>query len=286
MPEHKRARPSNTRQSGDRLKLHRHHLRAAGRDCTLITLRPGTRARFSTNFYHDTWHVLSDPHGALLLSRLLWGLSFQRRPDTLVIIDRRFIDPNPFDAEQGDPIVLVPADLTHLPARAVQHLGRRFPRPGTRSGTVRWHTWGLDVAVDEWRTQQADGTWWQRWRPTADGRAAQVTRINGLLTIRARPSLLRVWAVYVATMHDYEHKGMSYTELDGPQWDPCRSDGEVQTFRDYHRRVSVAGISRGEVLAAEDAPGTPAELRPLIWRHNDTVRQRRTAISRSPMDDG
>ncbi|WP_156056105.1 hypothetical protein [Streptosporangium roseum] len=94
----------------------------------MITLRPGTRARFSTNFYHRTWHILSDPHGALLLSRLLWGLSFQRRPNTVVIIDRRFIDPNPFDAEQGDPIALVPADLTHLPARIARHLSRRRQR--------------------------------------------------------------------------------------------------------------------------------------------------------------
>ncbi|WP_433436315.1 hypothetical protein [Nonomuraea sp. CA-141351] len=42
----------------------------------MITLRPGTRARFSTNFYHGTWHILSDPHGALLLSRLLWACPF------------------------------------------------------------------------------------------------------------------------------------------------------------------------------------------------------------------
>ncbi|MER5420740.1 hypothetical protein [Streptosporangium roseum] len=241
----------------------------------MITLRPGTRARFSTNFYHQTWHVLSDPHGALLLSRLLWGLSFQRQPNTVVIIDGRFVDPNPFDAEQGDPIALVPADLTHLPARAVRHLSRRFAVPGTVSGTVRWHTWGLDAAVDEWRAQRADGTWWRRWRPEEDARTVEVERLNGVLSMRASSSLLRRWAVDVATMGDYVYKGMSYTELDGPEWELCRSDGEVQTFRDYHRRVSVAKISRGEVLAAGNAPGEPAELRPLIWDRNAAVRSRR-----------
>ncbi|TMR24290.1 hypothetical protein ETD86_05130 [Nonomuraea turkmeniaca] len=235
----------------------------------MITLRPGTRARFSTNFYHETWHILSDPHGALLLSRLLWGLSFQRQPDTVVVIDRRFIDPNPFDAEQGDPIALVPADLTHLSSRTARHLSRRVAVPGTMSGTVRWHTWSLDVAVNEWRTQRADGTWWRQWRPEEDIRAAEITRLGGLLNVRASSSLLRRWAVYVATMHDYVYGGMSYTELDGPKGEPCRSDGEVQTFHDYHQRVSVARISRREVLAAENTPGEPAELRPLIWSRND-----------------
>ncbi|TKK85962.1 hypothetical protein FDA94_24000 [Herbidospora galbida] len=241
----------------------------------MITLRPGTRARFSTNFYHQTWHILSDPHGALLLSRLLWGLSFQRQPDTVVIIDRRFIDPNPFDAKQGDPIALVPADLTHLRARTARHLSRRSATPGTTSGTVRWHTWGLDAAVDEWRTQRAAGTWWRVWRPEEDVRAAEVTQLGGLLNVRASSSLLRRWAVHVATMRDHAYKGMSYTELDGSKWEPCRSDGEVQTFRDYRQRVSVATISRREVLAAENELGTPAELRPLVWSMNDTVRSRR-----------
>ncbi|MFC4119046.1 hypothetical protein [Nonomuraea zeae] len=49
MPAGKQPRPSTTRATGDRLKLHRHHLRADGRDYQVITLRPGTRARFSTN---------------------------------------------------------------------------------------------------------------------------------------------------------------------------------------------------------------------------------------------
>lgn len=192
-----------------------------------------------------------------------------------MIIDRRFIDPNPFDAEQGDPIALVPADLTHLPARTARRLRRRLAVPGTAAGTVRWHTWGLDVAVDEWRAQRAEGTWWRRWRPEKDVRAAEVERLNGVLSVRASPSLLRHWAVYVAMMGDDVYEGMSYTELDGPRWELCRSDGEVQTFHDYHRRVSVARISRREVPATENTSGEPAELRPLIWSRNDTVRSRR-----------
>ena len=46
--------------------------------------------------------------------RLLWGLAYTRRPGTLVVLDLPFLDPNPFDAEPADPVVLVPDDLTGL----------------------------------------------------------------------------------------------------------------------------------------------------------------------------
>lgn len=279
MPEHKQPRPSNTRVVGDRLKLHRHDVRADGRDYRVITLRPGTRARFSTNHYHQTWHILSDPHGAHLLSRLLWGLSYQRQPGTVVIIDRRFIDPNPFDAEQGDPVALIPADLTYLSARTARYLSRRVAASGAVSGTVRWHTWGLDLAANEWRTQRADGTWWQRWRPEDDVSRAEVESLGGVLSVRASSSLLRRWAVHVATMGDYMYEGMSYTELEGPKWELCRSAGEVQTFLDYRQQVSVAKTSRREVLATEDILGGPADLKPLVWSRNAAVRNRRLRAS-------
>ncbi|MGW4790953.1 hypothetical protein ACWEPC_00870 [Nonomuraea sp. NPDC004297] len=44
---------------------------------------------------------------------------------------------------------------------------------------------------------------------------------------------------------------------------------------DYHRRVSVAEVSRREVLAANAAPAAPADLPPLIWARSTTVRHRR-----------
>ncbi|WP_214326324.1 hypothetical protein [Nonomuraea sediminis] len=243
-----------------------------GRDYRLITLRPGTRARFSTNFYHDTWHILSDPHGTLLLSRLLWGLSYQRQPGTVVLIDRRFIDPNPFDAEPGDPIALIPANLTHLPARTANRLSRLVVPP---AGTIRWHTWGLDLAAHEWRTQRSAGTWWRHFHPEPDARRAEITQQGNLLSLRASPSLLRQWAVHTTTMGDYSHHGMSYTELHGPRWELCRADGEVQTFTDYHQQVSVAKISRRELLATADTPTHPEDICPLVWSHNDAVRSRR-----------
>src|SRR5262245_38255324 len=134
-----RTRPRAATVVADRMKLHRHRLRLRGQQYTVVTLRPGTQARFSTNFYHQTWHILSDWHGARLLGRLLWGLAYQRVPGTLVLIDRPFLDPNPFDAEPADPIALVPALLTSLTDKAARELRQQLPLVAS-DGTVRWQT--------------------------------------------------------------------------------------------------------------------------------------------------
>lgn len=119
-------------------KLHRHSVMLDGRSYTIITLRADVDVRFSTNRFHETWHVLSDEPGAKMLARLLWGLAYQRQPGTLVLIDRAHLDPNPFDAEPADPIVLLPSHLTVLTRQAARALRRRPPT--TPDGTVRWRT--------------------------------------------------------------------------------------------------------------------------------------------------
>ncbi|MFC4119045.1 hypothetical protein [Nonomuraea zeae] len=149
------------------------------------------------------------------------------------------------------------------------------------TGTVRWHTWGLDLAAHEWRTRSADGTWWGRWHPEHDVRRAEVAQLGGLVSVQAAPSLLSSWAVSVVAMADHAYEGMSYTSLGGPKWELCREDGEVQTFVDHRRRVSVAQVSRSEVLATAPPPTEPADLRPLIWARNDAVRSRRPEPRRS-----
>jgi hypothetical protein len=125
------------------MKLHRHAVSFGGTSYTVVTLRPGAYARFSNNYFHGTWHILSDLHGARVLGRLLWGLSYQRVPGTIVLIDCPQLDQNPFSAVPADPIALIPSHLIGLPERAARALRARLPltRP---AGTVRWHTPGLD----------------------------------------------------------------------------------------------------------------------------------------------
>lgn len=235
----------------------------------MITPRPGADVRFSTNFFHGTWHVLSDWRGAHLLGHLLWGLAYQRVPGTLVLIDRPFLDPNPFDAAPADPVALVPARLTALSAKAARELRHRLPlanRPP--DGTVRWHTPGLDAAVAERRTRRS--------RPATAPYASpprgfqdRVDRVGGLITLTAVPDALRTLATDTRTMTDHAYAGMSYTEVDWPH-------GEVQVFRDYRARVSAARVARREVRAEQ--PDAPDEL---IWQRTDQARRRRFTTRRA-----
>ncbi|MEN3539173.1 hypothetical protein AAH991_28950 [Microbispora sp. ZYX-F-249] len=270
-------RPGAAARAGDGLKLHRRPVRADGRDYNVITLRPGSRARFSTNRFHETWHILSDVHGARLLGRLLWGLSFQRLPGTAVVIDRPHLDPNPFDAEPADPIVLVPAHLTTLKRQGVRELLRRLAARAPSAGTVRWHTWGLDAELTRTRERVRECRElrrWPAWEPPAADHGAAVERIGGALVFRAPPARLREWAVDVAMLGDDARHGMDYVYLEASD-SPLRwGDGEVQIFPDFRRRVAVAGIARREVLADLPEGSAPADVNARIWRHNTAVRAR------------
>ncbi len=270
-------RPTAATRIVERLKLHRRRLRLDGCDYTVVTLRPGTYARFSTNYFHETWHLLSDWHGARLLGRLLWGLAYQRMPGTLVLIDRPFLDSNPFDAELSDPIVLVPALLTPLRNRAARELRRQLPLRGPVDGSIRWHTPGYVPAVLARRARQARsvGEWREPYvRPT--GFQERVDRIGGLVALAAVPQALREYATYVGTLGDWSQDGMSYAEIDWPH-------GEVQVFRDYRRRVSAARVARQEILAEHPEPLGPETLRSLIWDRGTVVRHRRWPPAKPPV---
>src|SRR5262245_3900913 len=270
-------RPYAATRVVDRLKLHRRELRLHGRLYTVVTLRPGTDARFSTNFYHGTWHILSDWHGARLLGRLLWGLAYQRAPNTLILIDRPFLDPNPFDAEPADPIALIPARITPWTAKAARELRRRLPFTRTGEGTVRWHTHGLDAAVRAGRYDHPRPAC--AWTPPEihpRGFTERMDRIGGLITLAATPAALKEHATRVYTLGDPSYHGMAYTEIDWP-------NGEVQIFRDYRHRVSATQVARREILA--ELPSTTARdnLNPLIWRRSASARWRwRRADPSSP----
>ena len=261
-------RPTAATRIVDRLKLHRRRLWLAGREYTVVTPRPGTDVRFSTNFFHETWHVLSDWRGARLLGRLLWGLAYQRVSGPLVLIDRPFLDPNPFDAEPADPIALVPASLTSLPGKAARQLRRRLPLDGTGDGTVRWHTHGLHAAVAAWRAERdrPPGQWRRQWIPS-QGFQQRMARIGGLLTLAATPAALKDDAAHIFQLGEHAPRGMDYAEIDWP-------NGEVQVFRDYRHRVSAALVARREVLTEQPGPHAPADLNPLIWHRGTEVRSR------------
>lgn len=260
---HEHQRPRNARDVGDGLKLHRRVMTLSGHEYTVVTLRPGTVARFSTNRCHDVWHILSDPHGAALLARLAWGLAYER-PDTIVLVDRPFIVPNPFDAARSASFVLVARDRTPFGVPAARDLAARLPLDGPNDGTVRWRTFGLDGLLDH-RAHAREVTWGDEHRE----RPIVACVRSGLLVVSAPPPILRRWAYEVARL-DTTWDGTDYTESAFP-------DLEVQVFLDYRRRLSVARRASAEVIAgAEHAQASAEVLEHRIWQRGGEL------LARSP----
>ncbi|MFC8448907.1 hypothetical protein [Kitasatospora sp. NPDC057223] len=252
-------------------------MRLDGRDYTVLSPRPGTRARFATNFFHQTWHVLSDRAGAGLLARLLWGLSYERHPNTLIVIDRPFLDPTPFEGEAADPVVLVPRDLTPLSEAAARALRRALPLRPAPDGTVRWRTPGLDLAladIEGWHEKVRED--YRRQRDFA----GLVTRRGGLIMIAAPPAELRCWAVDAARLGEGTRYDSDYTYLG----EGCPAEGEIQIFGRYRAMVSSAVVARREVLSEDTGEDLPQTVRERIWRRSAEVRRRtaRPAAARRP----
>jgi hypothetical protein len=268
----KRQRPATARAAADGMKLHRRTVRLAGREHTVIGLRPGTDARFSTNLFHETWHVLSDGHGARMLGRLLWGLAYQARPGTLLVIDRPFLAPTPFEADPADPIVIVPDWHTPFGPAQARALSRALPLRGAPDGTVRWRTHGLDAALADPRA------WFQEVLPHWREERGRVERVKGLVVLRpGSADEMRGWAVHAGWLDPRGRFGMDYVYL-GPWSRGHGHTGEIQVFRDFRRDVSVARRARGQVLADPAAAGGADRLRPRIWNRCGAIKRGRDTL--------
>ncbi|MFA4080313.1 hypothetical protein [Mycobacteroides salmoniphilum] len=260
-------RPRTAATGDSVMKLHRHSVRLDGRSYTVITLRLDADVRFSSNRFHETWHVISDEAGAKTLARLLWGLAYQRHPGTFVLIDRAHLAPNPFDAEPADPIVLLPSHLTALTRQAAKAL--RGQPPTKPDGTVRWRTHGLDTRVAEYR----------EWRDMPDGQREYpytpepagwetVERIGGVLVLAGGPQTLRQWATYADLMRIVAPWDTDYEYL-------ADREGEIQIFLNYRREVAIAKHARADILSAPHPADIP-QLREHIWRRAAQIRAQQT----------
>jgi hypothetical protein len=235
-----------------RMKVHLRRLDLGGMTLHVITLRPATRTLFSTNYFHNTWHVVTDPAGAAVLARLLWGLAYQRRPNTVVLIHGPHLRPTPFEGDPSDPVLLVPARRTPLSARLFGRLRDRLPRLGPPDGTIRWQTFGFDLArrdeaaararLERELVERLGRDWW--WD------AERMGRIGRFVCYAAPPEVLRQRALDVAALAP-DRSGMDYLFLaHARQW----ADGEVQIFADYRLQLNAATRARQEVLADPHRP--------------------------------
>lgn len=258
------------------MKLHRTTAYLDGRPYTLITLRPSTTARFAVNHFHDSWHVLSDQAGARLFARLLWGLAYGRHENTLVVIDRRFLAPTPFEAEPSLPIVLFATERTPFGGRAARDLRRLLPAPATPDGTVRWQTHGLTAALadrEAWQQEHPTPPWdWERERRLKRKRHHTVR--DGLLVLPGNTDALLREAVLIASLEVSARAPMAYEYL---------HHYEFQIFHDFRRRVSAARTARREIRSLPVPPDRHAGpgyhegdlVRRHIWVRGSEIRKER-----------
>jgi hypothetical protein len=245
--------------SAERLKVHRRSLRLDGLEYTVLSPRPSEAARFSTNRYHETWHVITDGSGAQLLARLCWAMAFQQRERTFILIDSPLLVPNPFDADPSTPIVIANNDLGPIGRDALKSLRSTLPLDTPSMGTVVLQTRGLDTALEDaaafhrrddqatWRNQHHKRRW-------IDG-------TSELLVMAAPPPVLRGWGVDLSTLGRQIHPGMEWeTYLDDPE-----RTGEVQVIGDFTNQVDAAIVSRTQLFPDKShGPLTEVE-RAQVW---------------------
>jgi hypothetical protein len=249
------------------LKVHLREVRLNTTTYRVVSLRPATRVRFSTNYFHSCWHVLTGAAGADVLARLLWGLAFQREPGTLVLIDAPHLVPAPFEADRADPIAILPGGLTRFDPADLRTLRRRLA--STRPFTIRWHTFGMSAA---W---SARGTVpnWRYWNLDRLRTRERMSRTAGWLCYTAPAETLRQHALEVLHM---TRGGEGYLPLaagraNSSYWAP---EGEIQILGKFDRDVVIARQARREVLRGEDRPLRDDDEREAVWDHHGVVAAR------------
>ncbi len=249
------------------MKAHLRVMVLDGKPWHVLTLRPGSEASFSTNFFHDTWHIVSDADGAKLLARVFWAMSYQREPNTIFVIHGDNVAPTPFDADPSLPVVVCPASITAPDEQAFRELKTLLKRLPPPTATVRLQTWGLDAAIADTNAHESDcfGVAPDKLHPHRGGdlwQKEQMTLRGGFICYCASASVLRKQAWMIHGMEGGEWRDYRY--LAEHRTHP--GDGEVQIFRNYGEKLSVAIEARREVLQAGGG-ATPE----AVWNRAEIV---------------
>lgn len=245
-----------------RMKVHLRLVPIRGTLYRVVTLRPGTDATFSTNYYHDTWHILSDRHGSRLLARLFFGLAFQKHPNTLLLLAGKHLHPSPFDASPSRPVVVAAKGVCPIVRKDLEVLKARLNAlpPST---TIRWDTRNF--------TRYDPPPNWNRpsWpRPPRD----EMFESGGFVCYHAPADELKAEAITIGRMIPCaRYGGMDYHFLAYG----THPDGEVQVFEDYRERLSASVVARRCVLERLDRQLPPDELEDRISMERRFFRQNR-----------
>jgi len=241
----------------------------------VVTLRPSMGVRFASNYFHDTWHIVTSIAGAHVLGRLLWGLAFQRQPGTLVMIDVPHLVPTPFEADPSDPIVLVPAGLTRFDREDLARLTRTLRRSPVTPRTIRWHTFGMIAAL----APTPDHLRFRSPTPHPDSMLARerMSRRAGMICYSAAPELLRQHGCGIFGIRGVQYG--SYFPLAEHRHGRWHYDGEVQVLPNFDEAVASAEVARQETIG--DRAITSEVERQAVFRRRDQVEARRRRAYRA-----
>ena len=252
----------NRHEISDKMKVHLRVRQVGAHEVRIITLRPDLQVSISNNHFHGTWHIIGNERTARLLSRLLWGLSFQKTENTLILIDGSQLTPNPFDASPSLPFIIALGDTFTLRARELKQIRQWSSRGrlGPPDRTIRWHTFSLDDHFNtlryQWdRSQETvnEAQYFSRYTAEDEQLRAPPTlqEVEGALFFRGNRMTLREAAFTCCYMrqiapHDLYAGSYEYLtyHLKSHGYDHY---GEVQFVADYHQLLSAAKVAKREL---------------------------------------
>ena len=245
---------AHRRQTKD--KVHRRNVQLGSRAFSVLSLRPSTTHRFAMNRFHETWHILCDAGSAHYLARLLWALSFQKRPNTVLVIDGDHIVPNPFDGEPSPSFVFANQATTAINQRQSEQLARMLPLHGGRfskapCGTVVMQSQGRNHALAERHDRYPESTSGSAWYT------------KGAAFFALPSEELRFLSLHCDQFDDMERP------TDAVFFGPCKQpnswypEGEIQTLAGFGPRVKDVQQRRRRTYG-DRSPLTPEE-RMSLW---------------------
>lgn len=232
----------------------------------------------STNWFHETWHIVTSPDRVRALRTLLWALATDRHPDTAIVLAGSALARTPFDAAPSKPVVLACADRAHLSADDVRRLLDAV-RSTSSDATVKLARSSLARACE----RRDDLLRTLRW--SSDDEDLKVTERGGAILFAGTSAILRRAALTLSILEKPLGPRDSDQEFLGPGWPP---PGEVQVFGDYRRMLQDALAARRAVLGdrAGVGPGPAPRARnanlplfasPQLW--SEIISERRAQLS-------
>jgi hypothetical protein len=230
----KHLQPHNRVDFGDAMKVHLRVLKIGQKEIHLITLRPETKATFRIEYRHPFWRMYTGRDESNLLARLLWGLSYQKHPNTMILLDSRHIvsiedkdNIMPDVPVLSPPLLILPTNLTSVSEKMLNGLKSHLKNSNILTKTIRWHTFGLDKALEKEAKPEEIYS-----KSLYD--QEKIFACQGFICYTARPPILRKNALYLYDVPMNPPHGVAYWEMKHPN-DRNGLYGEVQVCLNHEK---------------------------------------------------